>query len=554
VSKKLSGRQINGTDWYGNCYRQGFKNLGATPMVGKFDAVELVKYWKDTGAEVVFMNAFFKSYSLYPSKLTVIDPNLNGRDLVKEFCNACKKHGMKSAAYLQTQNHWPFMVDRPEWNQTRTDGTLYGGAPVYSMEPAYWQACYNSPYIDKMAELIHETLSLYHFDAAFIDETYNREGICHCPFCKDKFRKKYGVELPLKDDISDPVYRKAMEFKYDSFRGGIMRCVDAIRAENPDIAIVLNDVSGHCHWCSGHGEQLTEEIDYPCAEYVHGASSLDKLGYAHDTSVACAAYHVSFLRGKSGRNRKVHAYNYVVEPGSQSRMDIDIGLELKSAMAFGGVPAIQGERKILKDLFGYFKKCEPYLLDTEPVQYIGVLASQRSADTHNFQLGIPSNYYGDLKGAFNSILDLKLPGEFISGRTLESGRIDKLSVIVLSDVGFLTGKQLEVLRKFVRNGGALIATHQSSLIGEDSKPLANFALSDVFGVKAAGEVKKGKQGFVLFDNKSEINQLLEMPRLTAIALVHDRQEEAVLQALVRLVVSGDLLVMDGNIGIGHQSR
>lgn len=510
MRKKTSGRGPR-TEWYGNCYRQGFKNLGATPMVGEFDAEKLVKYWKDTGAELVFMNAFFQAYALYPSTLTIMDPNLKGRDLVAEFVAACRKHGVKPAAYVSPQNHWPYMDGHPDWCQTQTDGLLYKGMPY--MYPKYYSdSCLNSPFTGKMEALLTECFSKYSFDAAFYDNAFTREGICHCRFCREQFKAEYGVELPNQDDIADPVYRQAMAFKYDSFRKGILRFVAVARAVSPDLAIVFNNVSGFCHWCCGTGEDLTEALDYSCTEHVEGAGVLDRLGYAHDTVAGRTAYHLGFLRGRSGRNRKVQAYNYVVEPGSNHRMDLDIRLEMLSAVAFGGVPAIQGERPVLKEIFGYLKDCEPYLADTQPVPYIGILASQRSCDTHNFQLGTSHTYYGDLKGTFNAMLDLHQPVEFLSGNTLEAGRIEDLAVIVLSDVGYLTPAQIDVLRCFVRKGGGLVATHQTSLIGEDSKALSNFALADVFGVEAAGEVRRDQRGLLLFDAQSGITRFLDMPK------------------------------------------
>jgi len=59
--------------------------------------------------------------------------------------------------------------------------------------------------------------------------------------------------------------------------------------------------------------------------------------------------------------------------------------------------------------------------------------------------------------------------------------------VVLSDVGYMTEKQVQAVREFVKAGGGLVAMAQSSLIGEDGKPMADFALADVLGVHAAPE-------------------------------------------------------------------
>lgn len=495
------------TDWFGNCYRQGFKNLGATPMVGTFDAWRLARYWKDAGAEVVFMNAIFKSYTLYPTSISVQDPFLKGRDLVQEFCEACAREGLRPGAYIQPQHLWPFMDGHPEWCQTRTDGTLYGSVLQDYDAPVYREACYNSPYTDQIEALIRECFTRYPFEAAFYDETYTREGLCHCRFCKERFKTETGLALPKQNDWSDPLFRRAVQFKYATFRRGILRCVEAARAARPDLAIVLNNVSTTCHWCACHGEELTEALDYSCSESVVGsAHALERLGYAHDTVAPLAAYHLGLLRGKSRRNRKVQAYNYVVDT-SQARMDIDLRLELLSSAAYGGLPAIQGEQPAVKDIFAYFKRCEPYLTDTRPVPYAAIVASEASGDYWADEARW--NYHGDLKGMFNALFDLRAPTEFVSGRALEAGELDGVAVLVLSDVVYLSPRQADVVREFVARGGGLIATCRSSLIGENAKPLPTFALADVLGVDAAGDLYSERRGHLLFEPAPWVAEVIQ---------------------------------------------
>lgn len=488
------------TNWYGNCYRQGFKNLGGTKMVETFDARQLVKHWQEAGAELVFMNVFYSGYALYPSKLTVQDPNLKGRDLVKQFVDACKEFGVRPGGYVTPQNHYPFMAGHPDWCQTKTDGTLHLGMGYMLPDSPYSDACFNAPIVEKLEELLRESFSRYKLDAAFFDNAFTREGICQCRFCKEKFKALTGHDLPKNDDWSDAVFRRALQFKYDTFREGMLRLVKAAREQTPDLAIVHNNVGSYCHWNACHGEQFTEELDYACSEQVvASAHSLDTLGSVHETAVGVIAYNQGLLRGKSRSNRKVHAYNYVVEPASNARMDLGLKLELLGAAAFGGVLAIQGGQPAVKKIFDILKQAEPYLADTTPVPYAAILSSQISFDMQYPEK--PGYGYGDLKGMFNSLQNLNVPTEFISSRALEAGETDNLSVMILSDVAYISPAQAQVIRDFVSRGGGLIATCQTSLMGEDGKVLPNFALADVLGVDAAGELYQNGRGQMLFDTQ-----------------------------------------------------
>ena len=55
-------------------------------------------------------------------------------------------------------------------------------------------------------------------------------------------------------------------------------------------------------------------------------------------------------------------------------------------------------------------------------------------------------------------------------------------VLVLANVALMSDAQAEAVRRFVRDGGGLIATHETSLFDEKGRRRADFALADVLGV------------------------------------------------------------------------
>jgi hypothetical protein len=62
----------------------------------------------------------------------------------------------------------------------------------------------------------------------------------------------------------------------------------------------------------------------------------------------------------------------------------------------------------------------------------------------------------------------------------------QFAALILPNIGALSDRQCETLRQFVRRGGALIATGESSLYDEWGNRRADFALADVFGVHLVG--------------------------------------------------------------------
>src|ERR1035437_9987920 len=159
------------TSWFQRCFRQGFQNIGGPDMV-KFSARKMVESWKERGAEIVYMDTIHQTDTTYPATLSTMSPHLGGRDLVAEFVEACWDFGIRPAAYVPPLEHVPFTKDRPEWCQTQTDGSMHA-ASDWAGSSNYW-ACWNTPFLDRMCDLIAELFTRYPLEAAFFDGLLSR--------------------------------------------------------------------------------------------------------------------------------------------------------------------------------------------------------------------------------------------------------------------------------------------------------------------------------------------------------------------------------------------
>ena len=63
----------------------------------------------------------------------------------------------------------------------------------------------------------------------------------------------------------------------------------------------------------------------------------------------------------------------------------------------------------------------------------------------------------------------------------------RINTLILPNIAALSDAQCDQLRAFVRGGGNIIATHETSLYDEQGAPRKNFALADLFGVDFAGK-------------------------------------------------------------------
>jgi type 1 glutamine amidotransferase len=96
-------------------------------------------------------------------------------------------------------------------------------------------------------------------------------------------------------------------------------------------------------------------------------------------------------------------------------------------------------------------------------------------------------------GYYQALVEARIPFNIADERQLEGDYVDRYRVLVLANIAALSDAQCEQIRAYVRRGGAIVATHETSLYDEWGKRRANFALADLFGCDFAGKVDERVQ-------------------------------------------------------------
>ncbi len=97
----------------------------------------------------------------------------------------------------------------------------------------------------------------------------------------------------------------------------------------------------------------------------------------------------------------------------------------------------------------------------------------------------PSHAYHPVAGAHKAMIEgqvqIGLPNSEIFLKT-----IDDYSAVILPTQRILSKQESEAIRRFVRNGGALIATGETGTRDTNNKLLSDFSIADVLGVSYQG--------------------------------------------------------------------
>jgi len=99
-------------------------------------------------------------------------------------------------------------------------------------------------------------------------------------------------------------------------------------------------------------------------------------------------------------------------------------------------------------------------------------------------------------GYYHALVEARIPFEMAHDRCLEPERIDGFKVLVLPNIAALSERQCAALRDYVRRGGSLVATHETSLYDEWGVRRADFGLGDLFGAHFGGRVEGPMQNSI----------------------------------------------------------
>ncbi len=96
-------------------------------------------------------------------------------------------------------------------------------------------------------------------------------------------------------------------------------------------------------------------------------------------------------------------------------------------------------------------------------------------------------------GWYQALVEARIPFEMVHDRLLDADRLAPFKTLILPNIAALSDRQCDQLAEFVRRGGSLVATYETSLCDEWGAARSDFGLADLFGVSFAGR-REGRCG------------------------------------------------------------
>src|SRR4051812_9105377 len=102
---------------------------------------------------------------------------------------------------------------------------------------------------------------------------------------------------------------------------------------------------------------------------------------------------------------------------------------------------------------------------------------------------------------YQALVEARVPFEMAHDGLFDADHVDRYKLLILPNVAALSDAQCEQLRQYVRRGGSILATFETSLYDERGKRRPDFGLGDLFGVHFNGKVERDiKNSYIRIDS------------------------------------------------------
>jgi hypothetical protein len=472
--------------WYRRVTRWGQINI-TEDVAANFDIDWWRQYWKKTETQGIVLNAG-GVIAYYPSKVPLHRRAkfLGDRDLFGELCQAAHEDGLVVFGRVDSgKTDEGFYKAHPDWFAIDKDGRPY----MYREKS--FVTCINGPYYSRHIPAILKEIASNYRPEGITDN--NWEGIgrnkpCFCENCQKKFHAKTGKKIPREANWDDPVYLDWIQWNYDRrLEQWEINNRTTKEAGGPTCTwsgMISSSISGQTRGFMDLKE-ICDRADIIMLD-AQGRSNLGGFQENADTGKR--------IHGLVGWNKIVaesialylfgrpHHFRVASTTAAEAKMWLLEGMAGGIAPWWHKVGGYHEDSRIYKTIepiYKWHKKNEKYLFNRKPIATVGVVWSEENTifygrDKAHLLVDLPT------RGISQALVRARIPYLPVNADHIDRDAW-QLSILVLPNVGVITDDQADSIRRFVKRGGGLVATGESSLYNKFGDRRPDFALGDLFG-------------------------------------------------------------------------
>ncbi len=469
-----------------------------------FDPAEKMELLKDLGANMEHLVRFVDTS---PGTSFLDAHNLYEGDRVnfgslKQYLNEAHKREIRVIIYFNVHAILSsYAHQHPEWQQIQDDGKSI--EDVYSVDSSF---CINSPWREEVFQTIRK-LSAYDIDGVFYDGPIFFSKTCYCDSCRKLFKEKYLKTIPSKTELSSirgtNEWKELVEFQSDSIAIFLRDTNKILKEANPGILLYMNGNTIGPSWPTGRdNRKIIKETDILGAEggFLYGelTESIYKPGAMAKLleSQAGGKPAVVFDAAKQG------PWTFSTLPAGEISIlySQTITSQANVWLAICDSPKPhEKEMDVIRKYNRFIKNNPDPFFKTGSMARIALVWPQESGNYYNGSSVPLTDFTREMKAAkagntgeefygfYDGLSRLHFPFDVLDEESL-NGNLNRYDLIVFPNVSCLKKEASDRIRSYVKNGGNIISTFETSLYDEYGKKHEIFALSDVFGTENAGDI------------------------------------------------------------------
>ncbi len=440
------------------------------------------------GAQVVHGNAVWPYFPLRRDGGGL--PPAEDR-LLRQFVADCHRRQLKLILGLPPFPSVELAKKHPQWRvHPDATGSILKVVPQEG-DLGTRLGCNLGPWGDYLIDVCIELVRDYGVDGFSFDGNYH-PPLCHCPACREAYRKDRGRGLPAKADLDDIAYREYLVWRGERLEDHYRRMQQRLKKANPDAVLMSWTVNAgrYGHFLTSPRAMPTRLnllLDLPMQEWW-----LDETNQGGSVAPAFGA---AYLRAVAG-GRPNASEAYLMSRGNPYGTDSFPAHERLTrallVLTSGGIVAESfgwpGHEASTALVMREAERRARWLPRAAPLPWAGLLVSEQTRQFYAYK-DIPDRFLAHQFGAFRATLEEHLPLTLLNDWDLTPEELRRHAVLLLANAAALSDAQAEAVRRYVEAGGGLVATAETSLFDELGRPRRDFALADLFGVSWEGRPK-----------------------------------------------------------------
>ncbi len=460
------------------------------------DIAYLVRQIAGCEASAFRLSVFLGGQAYYQSHVAPHAPGLKGLDYLREAIDEGRRRGVKTIVYMNPN----FLFnDHP----LQRECALRGPDGQIVVQSVYGQqftgkalyACINHPrYRQFLHDVLQEIFTEYRPEGLYVDGLSSH--VCFCPHCRAKYRRMFAAEMPVE---------KLARYQVASVCWGEMESDCPLLApHDPEARRLMALLDRSLAEVTGLMTRTVKGCKPDAATIYHSYPKPDSVAFYDGTLTELYAsrpwVHLAWKFGELANYSNVfpipvffNIYPHERYSAAEARHKAFEGLANGVFPNFWSTPS-------MKPVFGFLRRQAEYydFGRTTPVKFLALVrdfrpsAVQQAAPRAQGVTYPSDRFMAPYVGAYSALMRSGLPVVTLHRSGFER-QLAGFRVLVLANAALLSRRQLEAVREFVRAGGGLVCTHETSLYDEEGTRRADFGLADVLGVHYRGMLRAAER-------------------------------------------------------------